>query len=385
MAKKTIKTAIIGSGMMGVQHALALRRIPGVEVVAICDPVSKNLAEKAESLGIPYAYSDIEKMLEEQQPDVIHNCTPNSEHYKISKLALERGIAVYSEKPLGVSVEEAQSLVALAEKNHTANGVNFNYRSNAMVREMRARLRRGTPGKVLLVHGQYVQDWLMYDTDFNWRVDSRIGGKSRTVADVGSHWFDTIQLILDARIEAVYAKLLTVYKQRKRPLVATQTFSNASGGAYELVDVDTEDAGFIMVRFADGTYGNIVLSQVSGGYKNSFTVSVDCANYSMQWDQESPDKLQIGDRNVGSIKVLSAAGGNTDDANAYTTLPAGHAVGWADALSNNINLFYTAIKNGTANEEKQEYATFRDAAYIMKIVDACLRSNEEDKWIEVKE
>lgn len=382
MDRKEIKVAIVGSGMMGVQHTLALRRIPYVNIVAICDPAA-NIAEKAEKLGIPNAYSDFEQMLDEMKPEVVHNCTPNAEHYKICKAALNRGIAVYSEKPLSVTIEQAEELTAIAKEKHIPNGVNFNYRSNAMVREIRARLRRGDPGRVLLVHGQYIQDWLMYESDFNWRVDSKIGGKSRTVADIGSHWFDTIQLIMDSRIEAVYAKLLTVYEQRKRPLVAAQTFASNSDASYELVNVDTEDAGFIMLRFANGVYGNIVLSQVSGGYKNAFTISVDCAKYSLQWDQESPDRIQIGDRNVGTIKKLSAAGGNTDDANAYTSLPAGHPVGWADALTNNINLFYCAIKNGTAGKQMQEYATFEDATYIMKIVDACLESNAQDRWVDV--
>lgn len=378
---RKIKVVIAGSGMMGVQHALALRRIVGVETIGIYDPVAADIKEKAELLGIPNAYTDYEKMLDELKPDVVHNCTPNREHYDISRKALERGVAVYSEKPLAVSAEQAAKLVEIAEKKHVANGVNFNYRSNAMVREMRARLRRGEPGKVLLVHGAYLQDWLMYEDDFNWRVDSRIGGSSRTTADIGSHWFDTVQLVLDAKIEAVYAKLITVYEKRKRPLAEVQTFGSGESSEYELVNVDTEDAGFILMRFDNGAYGNLVLSQVSGGYKNAMKFSVDCANCSLRWEQETPDRIMIGDRKAGEIKILSASGANTDDANAYTTLPGGHPVGWADALANNIGLFYTALKNGTALEQKQEYATFASATDIMKLVDACLESDRKGVWV----
>lgn len=379
--REKYKAVIVGSGMMGVQHTLALRRIPGVEVVGICDPVCPDIERRARELAIPHACRDYEKMLEELAPDVVHNCTPNSEHYGVSKKALERGIAVYSEKPLAVSLEQAEELTALAAKNRVPNGVNFNYRSNAMVREMRARLRQGDPGKVLLVHGAYLQDWLMYEDDFNWRVDSRIGGASRAVADIGSHWFDTVQTVLDAKIEAVYAKLLTVYGERKKSLAGTETFKEHTGSDYESVKVDTEDAGFIMMRFAGGVYGNLVLSQVSGGYKNAMQFSIDCANCSLRWEQETPDRIVIGDRRVGEVKVLSAAGANTGDANDYTSLPGGHPVGWADALANNIGLFYKAVRNGTAMEPGQEYADFASAGNIMRLVDACLESNAKDAWV----
>lgn len=379
-----LKAVVVGSGMMGVQHTLALRRLPGVETVGICDPVFPDIEKKARELDIPQAYRDHEKMLEELKPDVVHNCTPNSEHYAVSKKALERNIAVYSEKPLAVSVEQAEELTALAKRNHVPNGVNFNYRSNAMAREMRARLRRGDPGKVLLVHGAYLQDWLMYEEDFNWRVDSKIGGASRAVADIGSHWFDTIQMILDARIEAVYAKLITVYDKRKRPLGAVETFRDSTDLSHESVDVDTEDAGFIMMRFEGGVYGNLVLSQVSGGYKNAMRFSVDCANCSLRWEQETPDRIVVGDRQNGETMIRSAVGANTGDANAYTTLPGGHPVGWADALANNIGLFYQAVRNGTAMENGQEYADFASATNIMKLVDACLESNARDAWVTLR-
>lgn len=382
--REKIKAVIVGAGMMGVQHTLALRRLPSVEVVGICDPVCPDIQKKAEELEIPRAYRDYEKMLEELKPDVVHNCTPNSEHYKVSREALARRIAVYSEKPLAVSVAQAEELTALARKNRVPNGVNFNYRSNAMVREVRARLRSGEPGKVLLVHGSYLQDWLMYEEDFNWRVDSKIGGASRAVADIGSHWFDTIQMVLDTRIEAVYAKLITVYGERRKPSAEVGTFAESVGSGSESVRVDTEDAGFIMMRFEGGVYGNLVLSQVSGGYKNAMGFSVDCANCSLRWEQETPDRIVVGDRRVGETTILSAVGGNTGDANAYTSLPGGHPVGWADALANNIGLFYRALREGTGMEAEQEYADFASATQIMRLIDACLESNGKDTWVTLR-
>lgn len=380
-----IRVGIVATGMMAQKHTDALRRIPDVTVVGIADPYVGNIKEIAERLGIPQGFSDYKEMCKELCIDVLHNCTPNSEHYVINKYAIENGIGIYSEKPLGISTEEAESLCRLLEENMVPNGVNFNYRSNAAVREMRARIRNGNAGTPLLVHGGYLQDWLMYETDYNWRIESDRGGKSRAVADIGSHWFDTAQLILGQKIKSVYARLLTVYPERKKPSRETGTFCKMKEGVeYDRIKVSSEDIGMIMVEFEGGVYGNVVLSQVSGGYKNDLKISVDCSGYSLRWAQEEADHILIGDREAGVVKMFSSSGDMTDDANKYAALPGGHPVGWADALCNNIGLFYEAIKNGTYKNEKQEYATFQDAAYIMKVVDACMRSSEENKWINVE-
>lgn len=382
---KKIRVGIVASGMMAGNHADALRRIPGVELAGISDPYAENIKEVAEKFGIPYGFSDYKEMCERLQIDVLHNCTPNSEHFEINKYAITHGIGIYSEKPLGVSVEEAEELCRLIQNHPVPNGVNFNYRSNAAVREIRARLHRGETGRPLVVHGTYLQDWLMYETDFNWRLDSAKGGLSRAVADIGSHWFDTAQLILDQKITEVYAKLLTVYPTRKKPCSEIGTFAKAQEGTkYNTVVVDTEDVGMILVKFENGTYGNIMLSQVSGGYKNGLTISIDCAKCSMRWRQQEADRIVIGDREQGETTVYVAAGNMTDDANVFATLPGGHPVGWADALRNNINLFYKAIQKNTYMEEKQEYATFSEATYIMKLVEACLESNQKDRWVHVR-
>lgn len=381
---RVIKVGIVASGMMAKNHADALRRIPGVQVVAIADPFSVNLNEIAQELGIPATYSSYEKMCECEKLDIIHNCAPNNEHFAINKYAITHGIGVFSEKPLAVTVNEAEELCELVKKYEVPNAVNFNYRSNAVVREMRARIRNGVAGKPLLVHGTYLQDWLMYENDYNWRLDSRKGGKSRAAADIGSHWFDTAQTALGTKIVSVNAKLITAYPQRLKPDADTKTFGKSGTGTYVKVSVDTEDAGMIMVKFADGTFGNVLLSQISGGFKNALNISIDCAQCSLRWEQEEPDHLFIGEREKGVTKTFAASGQMTDDADYYASLPGGHPVGWADALHNNFRLFYDAVKKGTYKNEKQEFATIADASYIMKIVEACLKSNECNSWVDVE-
>lgn len=377
---KTIRAAIVGAGMMGKTHTEALRRIPGVEVVALADS-NRDLAQKtAQELYIPSAYESYQEMFEHECPDVVHVCTPNFAHYEVCKAAIEAGIAVYCEKPLANTSEETAELTALAAKCGVPVAVDFNYRHNAIVQDMRERVKDPDFGKIFLIHGQYIQDWMMYDTDYNWRCIPALGGKSRTVADIGSHWFDTVQFITGKKIVRVLAKLITVLPQRKKFTQQAQTFQKQSGSDYELVDISTEDAGFILVELEDGTLGNLVLSQVSGGYKNGFVVSIDGSKYSMTWDQETPDRLLIGDREVGRIMIQASASALHGQGSSYAKLPAGHVVGWNDALCNAIESFYDALRGQSNNR----FARFADGDRIVRIVEACLRSNATGLWENVK-
>ena len=378
-----IRVGIIGTGMMGNTHAEAIRRIPGTKIVAICGSRSYEKNRKmADELGIPNAYADYKEMLDKEQLDVVHNCTPNNMHYEINLEILKRGINVYCEKPLAMTSEETAELTRIAAEKGVKAGVNFNYRHNATVRDMNERLKmpvsEGGAGDVYLVHGTYIQDWLMYDTDFNWRCVSETGGASRAVADIGSHWFDTVQYITGHKITSVYAKFITIFPQRKKPEKEVATFTTVKDVSYKSIDIDTEDAAYIMVKFDNGIMGNVVVSQVSGGRKNGFQIDVDAAQYSMRWFQEDCDKLLIGTRNCNSIYHAGAEMLH-GDAVRYATLPSGHPLGWADALRSAVREYYNDVTGVSACN----YATFADGDYIERIVEACVKSSREDKWVDV--
>lgn len=381
---KKHRVAIIAAGMTGQQHTEAIRRIPGCEVVALVDSNAEALKAKAEALGIENTYTDFRQMIVEARPDVIHNCTPNGMHYELNKYIMEQGIHIYCEKPLAITVEQGEELVRIAQERHVAAGVNFNYRNNAMVQEMRERVANGSVGRIFHVTGQYIQDWMMLDTDYNWRLTADMGGASRTIADVGSHWFDTVQCAMGQKIVAVRAETVTVHPFRKKPVKEVETFAKAEAGNYELVPIDTEDAAFVTVRFADGTIGTVNLSQVSGGHLNDFRIEIAGEHCALEWQQERCDTLVVGTREFGK-QILSAGPGMlTGSANRYTRLPGGHPDGWADALRNAITEFYTSINNNTFAQTGMTYSTFADGVQIMKIVDACMRSAKTGNWVDVE-
>lgn len=377
-----IRIGIAGAGFTGKQHTEALRRIPGLRVVALADEDPAALQANAAALGIEKAYTSVSEMIETASLDVLHNCTPNAYHAAINRQAMEKGLHVFCEKPLATTIADADALVALAKEKNLAAGVNFNYRSNAMVQEMAQRLQKGEAGRPLLVSGHYMQDWLMKDTDYSWRLDEAVGGPSRAVADIGSHWFDTAEAVLGHPIVRVFAKLFTAWPTRKKPTAALETFAKAGAGATEEVPTRTEDGGTILIEFEGGLPGSLLLSQISGGYKNDLSLCVSASNASLRWEQELPDRLFVGTQQ--STETLHCAPGAVHPEVArYATLPAGHVTAWSDALRNNIREFYTALRAGTYAAPAQSYATFHSAAHIMRIVDACLESNKTQAWVDV--
>lgn len=379
--KKTLKCAIVGIGFIGKQHYEAIRRCPNTEVVSIVDYKEERGRSFASQYGIASSYTSLEDMLNEQEVDVVHICTLNNLHYSMAKTVIEHGVHVFCEKPLSLTAKESEELVRLTNKYNVKHGVNLNYRSNAMVREMRSRVINNHAEDLLMVHANYIQDWLMFDDDYDWHFDPELVGPSRTVADIGSHVFDTVQFISNQKIKRVFAKLLTVYPTRKKREQFGETFALTYGENFEEVEIVNEDGAMIIAELESGVSVSINLSQVTGGHKNAFDVTFSHSNYSMSWNQERADRLVIGKRNEGNEELYADAKYLSDDVKRFISLPNGHAVGWADAIKNSIYEFYLSLEDDTLVDS---VVTFEDGHYLMKIVEACLLSNIENRWVDVE-
>ncbi|MED1441381.1 Gfo/Idh/MocA family oxidoreductase [Aeribacillus composti] len=381
-----IKVGIIGTGFIGPTHIEAIRRLGFVEVVGLAGSSQEKAEKKAAELGIPKAYGDYRDMLKDDEIQVVHNCTPNHLHFAINKEIILAGKHVLSEKPLAMNSEESAELLNLAKKHGVVHGVNFNYRQHASVQNLRAIVANGDLGKVNLVHGSYLQDWLLFETDFNWRLVSEIGGKSRAVADIGSHWCDTVQYVIGKKIVEVFADLATVIPVRKKVKSTYTTFSaqNSEEQEYEDIAINTEDYASVLVRFEDGVRGVFTVSQVSAGRKNRLSFEINGSKSSAFWNQEEPEKLWIGHRDRANEILLADPVLFSAEARTAIHHPGGHNEGWPDSLKNMMLNFYTFLKEGKKlKTDKPNFATFEDGHLSMRIVDAILKSNEQQKWIKV--
>lgn len=366
---------------MGRVHLEALRRVEFVDVAAIA---GRELAP-AERLGAGFgvdAVNDYRKLLEDATIDAVHICTPNAAHYQMAKDALLAGKHVLCEKPLSVSAEEAQELVDLARARGLRNCVCHNLRYYPMVQQMRRMREGGDLGEVLVVQGTYSQDWLLYETDWNWRIDANAGGALRAMADIGSHWFDMAEHLTGLRVRSLCADLQTFYPIRKRPKERVETFGGKLLAAEDVEDisVQTEDFGAVLFRMGEQARGAMTASQVSAGRKNHLSIEIYGTKSSVGWNQERPDELWMGQRNSPNQVIVKDPSLLKKGAAEYADLPGGHSEGYDDTFKQIFRRFYRSI---VEPEFSSEYPNMTDGLRQMRIMEAEVESHRNRRWVDV--
>ena len=378
---KPIRTAILGTGFMGRVHLEAVRRLESVEAVAIA---GRN-AEAAQRLGAGFSITittDYREVLRDPAIDAVHICTPNAQHFPMAQSALQAGKHVLCEKPLATSVEEGQQLVALAARKGVRNCVCHNLRFYPMVQQMRAMREAGDLGEILVVQGTYFQDWLLYDTDWNWRVDVKTGGPLRCMADIGSHWFDLAEHVTGLRVSSLCADLQTFHRTRKQPKHSVETFANKLLGPEDYIEtaVETEDFGAVIFHMGGRARGSVTASQVSAGRKNRFNIEIYGTRSSVAWNQERPDELWVGHRDTANEIFIKDPSLLKPGARSYADLPGGHSEGYDDTFKQIFRRFYASI---VSRDATPEYPQFVDGLRQLTILDAVLQSHRTRSWIDV--
>jgi predicted dehydrogenase len=380
-AKKPIRTAIIGTGFMARVHLEAVRRLESVEAAAIAGRNAETAQRLSTGFSIPSTttYRDV---LRDPSIDAVHICTPNAQHFPMAREALDAGKHVLCEKPLATSVAEGEELVSLAARRGVRNCICHNLRSYPMVQQMRGMREAGDLGEILIVQGTYFQDWLLYDTDWNWRVDAKAGGPSRCIADIGSHWFDLAEHVTGLRVSSLCADLQTFHRTRKKPKHSAETFANKLLGPEDYIEtaVDTEDFGAVIFRMGGRTRGSVTASQVSAGRKNSLSIEICGTRSSVAWNQERPDELWVGHRDVGNQILIKDPFLLKPAARSYADLPGGHSEGYDDTFKQLFRRFYAAI---VSSGSVPEYPQFIDGLRQLTILDAALQSHRARAWIDV--
>ena len=379
---KKVTTAIIGTGFMGRVHIEGIRRLGHVEVVAVAGSSDASAKKFAAEMGVERSTGDYKTLLADPSIDAVHVLTPNSLHFPMSMAALEAGKAVLCEKPLTVTSAEAKKMVALAAKKNLPNAVCHNLRYYPVVQHVRRIIESGELGEILHVQGTYSQDWLLYETDFNWRIEADRNGELRAMGDIGSHWMDMIQHLTALPITSVCADLATFHKTRKKPKVAVQTFAGKKlkPNDYEDVAITTDDWGAVMLRLGDRARGAFTVSQVAAGCKNKFAFEIYGTKAGVQWNQEEPDRLWIGHRNTPNQLIVKDGSLLHPKAAAYAELPGGHSEGYDDSHKALYKRFYQKVADPSV---PVEYPTFEDGLRGMILLEKVAESAKKQKWVKV--
>lgn len=379
---RRLKTALIGTGFMGKVHSEAIRRLGYVDIAAVAASHIDEAQAFADSHGIPAATADAAEIFADPSIDAVHILTPNALHFPMAKAALLAGKNVVCEKPLTVTSAEAAELLEIAENKKLAHCVEHNLRCYPVVQQIRRMRENGDLGEILIVQGTYSQDWLLYDTDWNWRVEASANGALRAMGDVGSHWMDTIQHLTGLPITAVCADLNTFHKTRKRPKGSIETFSGKTlqPTDYTSVPVTTEDYGAVLVHLGDRARGAFTVSQMSAGRKNNFAFEIFGTKCGVAWSQERPDELWIGHRNTPNQIIIKDPSLLDPRAAAYADLPGGHSEGYDDTHKQVFKRFYARVADPSA---PVDYPTFADGLLGMRLLEKVLESATSRAWVTV--
>jgi predicted dehydrogenase len=374
------KVAIFGIGFMGRVHTEALRRLGNVEVIGVAGRTAEAARKVADNLGIKRSTGNYQDLIADADVNVVHICAPNDLHYAMADAAMRAGKHVLCEKPLASTVADASSMVALAKQKGLANCTLYNVRAYPQVQNMRRMCEAGEFGDIYVVQGTYSQDWLLYDTDWNWRIEQ---GPSRTFADIGTHWCDLAEHITGQRITSLCADLHTFHKTRKKPKHSVETFAGKTlqPNEYDEVAIKSEDFGAMMFAMGENTRGSLTVSQVSGGRKNRLFIEIFGSKASAAWNGEAPEELWIGHRNEPNQIQIKDPVLMQPEARSYTDLPGGHSEGYPDTFKQIFRRFYKRVMDANA---PVDYPTFEDGIRQMRVLDAVLQSSQKKAWVTVQ-
>jgi predicted dehydrogenase len=385
MPTKRLGMGLVGAGFVGPHHVDAVRRLGYVDIVAVAGSSKASAQAKADALHIDKAYGSYEELLADPAVQVVHNATPNYLHHAVNAAAIARGKHVVSDKPLAMTAAEAKSLLDMAAKAGLVHAVTFNYRGNPLVQQARLAIARGDIGTPTFIHGQYLQDWLIKDTDYSWRLEPEKGGASSALGDIGSHWCDLAQHLSGLRITHVLGDITTTIKKRKKPTGSREAFQADGGGATTDVDITVEDLASVLVRFDNGAKGSFSVGQVCAGHKNDLEIEICGTKASLKWKQEEQNELWIGHRDKAN-EVLQKDPSLLDaGVRGYAHLPGGHQEAWADAFCNLMRDIYGFIAAGTSPKDAHPpaFATFEDGYRANCVVEAILKSAKAGAWTKV--
>jgi predicted dehydrogenase len=382
MAFNDIKTGVVGIGFIGVAHIEALRRL-GVEVGGVAGSSPDRARAKADVLGIDRVYDGVEEMAQDPTIDVIHIATPNYAHAEQAKIAFEGGKHVVCEKPLALSSDDTAELVARAAGSGLVNAVCFNIRFYPANHQAMAMVAHGDIGDPRFITGSYHQDWLLLETDWNWRLQPDEAGRLRAVADIGSHWLDLTRFISGRHVTEVMADLHTLVPVRRHPAGPVETFA-AVDETQDLVteEMTSDDAAGILLRFEGGARGAVTISQVSAGQKNSLRYEIAGSESALRWFSAQPDDLFVGHRGRANEILSRDPGLYAPEAASLIGYPGGHVEGFPDTFRALFSQVYADVAAGSPSE-RPSYPTFADGHDAVLVTDAIARSHDTQSWVEV--
>jgi predicted dehydrogenase len=376
-----LRAAIIGVGFVGRAHLEALRR-RGISIQGILGSSLERTKEACRALNLDRAYASLDELAQDKSVDVVHICTPNNVHFEETKALMEAGKHVMCEKPLAMDTQQSGSMIELARKHNRVGGVTHNLRYYPLCQEARSLVASGAIGEPRLVHGGFLQDWLLYPSDWNWRLEASLGGEMRVVSDIGTHWLDLTTWITGRKVTELCADLATIVPVRQRPRGRVETFQKRGEGAFDEIKITNDDYASVLLHFEGSMRGVMTVSQVSAGRKCNLWFEIDGSEGSLAWNAESPNTLWIGHRNQANQSMIKDPALMSPEARGYAAYPGGHVEGYPDTFAQLFKDFYAYIAAGDFKAPRT-FPTFETGHEELVLCDTIALSARERRWTTV--
>jgi len=281
---------IIGSGLIAGSHAKALGEM-GIRPAAVWSPNPAHRERFAAQWG-GVAAESLEAALDTPGATHAHVCTTPMQHLDPIRAAAERGLTIISEKPLAPTAAVAELAAEYARAAGVPGFINFNRRQDEGIQMLRTEIAAGTLGRPISVFGHYRQQWNASPSGWDWRYDPAQVGPTRTVVEIGSHWFDLAEFVLGSSITSTSALLSSM---GERDIL---TDSGPSRGT-----PPNDDLFAALLRFDNGAVGQVYGTELSHGSFDEIELRVDGTIGSATWSSGSPNTLRIGNKTTG-IRML---------------------------------------------------------------------------------
>jgi len=370
-----LRMGMVGGGpgaFIGAVHRIALAMDGQFEMAAgafSSDPAKSRQTGAELGLDPRRVYGSWREMLEteaklpaEQRVHAVSIVTPNFAHHGPAKLALEKGFHVACDKPLAISVEEAEDLEQLVRGSGLKFCVTHNYTGHPMVREARNLVQGGHLGEIRKVYVEYLQGWLSDKLEAtgqkqaDWRTDPKRSGPCGAMGDIGTHAANLVEHVTGSRIDSLYAVLKTWVAGRA-----------------------LDDDGMVLFKLKNGATGTLAASQVCVGKENALALRVFGTKGGLSWQQEHPNDLLVTWKDRAAELRRPGNGWLHKESQALHRLPSGHPEGYLEAFANLYKAFAQSIRG--AKDIPDAHPTVADGLAGMRFLRACLKSAKEGGWV----
>lgn len=374
--------AVIGVGFVGRAHVDALRRL-GIPIRGILGSTKERGAESSQALGLEKAYASLDELAADSSVTAVHICTPNYVHFEQAGKLLRAGKHVLCEKPLAMDSRESAMLIQIERESKRVGGVAYNLRYYPLCEEARSLIQQGAIGEPRIAQGSFLQDWLLHPTDWNWRLEQKLGGELRAVSDIGTHCLDLLMWLTGKKVMDVCADLATLIPVRRKPRGRVETFKKADATAYDEVPMSSDDYASVLLHFEGDLRGVMSVSQVSGGHKAKLAFEINGSEGSLAWNAENPNEMWIGRRDTANGSMLKDPALMTPAARGYAVYPGGHTEGYPDTFMQLFKDFYEYVDKNDFTAPRT-FPTFQTGHDELILCDAIAKSSQEKSWQQVQ-